>query len=315
MTEAAVRIDTRVASVACEASDIHPRWITRVMPLVVRPYVTLMRLDRPNGAWLGMVVSWWSIALASPGAWPDVRLLLLFVLGAFVMRGAGCVVNDMVDREFDAQVARTKNRPIPSGRVSIKQAAVFAVFLCLLGVAILLQFNAFAVGLGALSLITLVVYPYMKRVTYWPQVFLGLAINWGALLGWAAVRGDLGWAPAVLYVGGIFWTLGWDTIYGHQDKEDDARLGLKSGALRFGDATPRWVAFFYTVAVVLIGVAGWLVDLSLYFYPALLVAALHLVWQLVTLDLHTPKNCLARFSSNRDFGLLVFVALLIGQAL
>lgn len=301
------------ASLHCDASDIRSRWITRVLPGPVRPYVTLMRLDRPNGAWLGMVASWWSIALASGGAWPEVKFLVLFALGAFVMRGAGCVVNDIVDRDFDAQVARTQNRPIPSGRVSVNQAAAFAVFLCLLGFAILWQFNTFAIGLGALSLITMVVYPYMKRVTYWPQVFLGLAINWGALLGWAAVRGDLGLAPLVLYVGGIFWTLGWDTIYGHQDKEDDARLGLKSGALRFGDATPRWVAFFYAIALVLIGVSGWLADLSLYFYPALAVASLHLVWQVATLDMNIPKNCLARFSSNRDFGFLVFTSVLIGQ--
>lgn len=311
------------ASVHCDASDIRPRWVTQVVPAPVRPYVTLMRLDRPNGAWLGMVVSWWSIALASGGAsggayagtWLEVKFLMLFALGAFVMRGAGCVVNDIVDRDFDAQVARTLNRPIPSGRVSVKQAVVFAVFLCLLGFAVLWQFNAFAIGLGALSLVTMVIYPYMKRVTYWPQVFLGLAINWGALLGWAAVQGSLGWAPVVLYIGGIFWTLGWDTIYGHQDKEDDARLGLKSGALRFGDATPIWVAFFYGTALVLIGVSGWLAGLGVYFYPALACASLHLVWQVVTLDLNSPKNCLARFSSNRDFGLLVFASVLIGQVL
>jgi len=304
------------ASFHHEASDIHStRWITRITPKPLRPYVTLMRLDRPNGAWLGMTASWWSISLAAGGQGPDIKMLVLFALGAFIMRGAGCVTNDIVDRHFDAQVARTANRPIPSGQVSVLQAKLFAVFLCLLGLSILVQFNAFAIFVGALSLVTMVIYPFMKRFTYWPQIFLGLAINWGALLGWAAVRGGLGWAPGLLYLGGIFWTLGYDTIYGHQDKEDDVRLGLKSGALRLGGATPVWVAFFYGAAVVFIGLAGWQAGLSLYFYPALFIAALHMVWQVATLDLHTPKNCLARFSSNRDFGLLVFVAIVIGQVL
>ena len=297
-----------------EATDINPRrWIIRATPGPLHPYVTLMRLDRPNGAWLVLSPCWWSITLASGGTGPDLRMLALFALGAFIMRGAGCVINDIVDRDLDAQVARSANRPIPAGLVTVKQAMAFAVLLCLLGLAILLQLNTFAIGVGALSLVTVLIYPYMKRFTNWPQFFLGISANWGALLGWAAVRGDLQLAPGLLYLGGVFWTLGWDTIYGHQDKEDDERVGIKSGALHLGNATPIWLAFFYTTAVVLIGAAGWFADLGLYFYPALLVASIHLIWQVATLDMHNPKSCLDRFSSNRDFGLLVFVAFVIGQ--
>lgn len=299
-----------------EATDIDPgRWVTRATPQSLRPYITLMRLDRPNGAWLVMSPCLWSIAMASTTGWPDVRMLMLFALGALIMRGAGCVINDIIDRDLDAQVARSANRPIPTGLVSVPQATVFAAFLCLLGLVILLQLNTLAIALGAASLLTVLIYPYMKRITNWPQVFLGLSANWGALLGWAAVRGDLQLAPGLLYLGGIFWTLGWDTIYGHQDKEDDAEAGIKSGALHLGEATPLWLVVFYAIAVIFIGAAGWVADLGGYFYPALLVAATHLLWQVTTLDIHNPKNCLQRFSANRDFGLLVFAAILMGQIL
>ncbi|PHS79171.1 MAG: 4-hydroxybenzoate octaprenyltransferase [Rhodospirillaceae bacterium] len=296
------------------ASDIIPEsWIMRATPKAVRPYMMLMRLDRPNGSWLLMMPCWWSITLAAENTWPDLTLLGLFGLGAFIMRGAGCVINDIADRDFDGQVARTANRPIPSGLVSVRNAVLFAGLLCLFGLAILVQLNLFAIGIGILSLVTVLIYPYMKRFTYWPQLFLGIAINWGALLGWAAVRGELGLVPGLLYLGGVFWTLGYDTMYGHQDKEDDIRVGIKSAALRLGDATPAWMVFFYVTAVVLIGAAGWFAGLNVYFYPALLIASLHLVWQVVTLDIHNPKNCLKRFSSNRDYGFLVFLAVLIGH--
>jgi len=302
------------ASIHNPASDIIAQsWIMRTTPKPLRPYVMLMRLDRPNGAWLLMMPCWWSITLASSDMWPDVKLLLLFALGAFIMRGAGCVINDIADRNFDGEVARTANRPIPSGLVSVPKAIAFACLLCLLGLIILLQFNVFSIGVGVLSLVTVLIYPYMKRFTYWPQLFLGISINWGALLGWAAVRGDLGLVPGMLYLGGVFWTLGYDTMYGHQDKEDDVRVGIKSAALRLGSATRIWVVFFYVTAIALFGASGWMAGLSLYFYPALLVASMHLVWQVVTLDIHNPKNCLARFSSNRDFGFLVFVAIFIGH--
>ena len=296
------------------ASDILTKgWIARLTPKPMRPYLYLMRLDRPYGAWLLLVPCWWSIALAANGSWPDVRMIVLFTLGAFIMRGAGCVTNDIADRDFDGQVARTANRPIPSGQVSVKQAIALTVVLGLLGLAILVQLNRFAIGVGVMSLAIVLIYPYMKRFTYWPQVFLGLSFNWGALLGWAAVRGDLGWAPVILYCAGISWTLGYDTIYAHQDKEDDVLVGIKSTALKFGDASPQWVTFFYMATIVLTALAGWLAGLNWTFYPALLPAAAQLAWQVVTLDIHDPKNCLVRFKSGRDFGLLLFAAIVVGQ--
>lgn len=296
------------------ASDIHTEgWIARLTPRPLRPYMYLMRLDRPYGAWLLLAPCWWSIALASSGTWPDIQLLVLFTLGAFIMRGAGCVANDIADRDIDGQVARTAGRPIPSGQVTVKQAIAFIVLLGLIGLAILTQFNRFAIGVGVLSLTIVLIYPYMKRFTYWPQVFLGLAFNWGALLGWAAVHGDLGPAPGVLYAAGVFWTLGYDTIYAHQDKKDDVLVGVMSTALKLGDATPRWLAFFYTMTIVMAGVAGWLANLHWAFYLALIPAALHLAWQVVTLDINDPKNCLVRFKAGRDFGLILFAAFVLGQ--
>lgn len=298
------------------ASDIHTEgWIVRATPKGLHPYLYLMRLDRPYGAWLLLLPCWWSIALAADGTWPDVTMMVLFTLGAFIMRGAGCITNDIADRDFDGQVARTANRPIPAGLVSIKQALAFTGLLGFLGLAILVQFNRFAIGVGIMSLAIVLVYPYMKRFTYWPQVFLGLSFNWGALLGWAAVRGNLEWAPVALYAAGIFWTLGYDTIYAHQDKEDDILVGIKSTALKLGDATPGWVTFFYTLTLTLAAIAGWLAGLHWSFYLALLPAAAHLTWQVATLDIHDPQNCLARFKSGRDFGLLLFAAILVGQML
>lgn len=297
-----------------DASDIRSQgMIVQLTPPILRPYVYLMRLDRPYGAWLLLLPCWWSIALASQGTWPDVWFLVLFGLGAFIMRGAGCVMNDIADRDFDGRVARTANRPIPSGQVTIKRALAFLIALGLLGCVILVQFNTFAIGVGVLSLVTVVIYPYMKRFTYWPQVFLGLSFNWGALLGWAAVQGSLGAAPGTLYAAGIMWTLGYDTIYAHQDKEDDILIGIKSTALRLGNATPGWLVFFYGGAIALIALSGWLAGLSWAFYPALIPAALQLTWQVASVDIHNPKSCLSRFKSNRDFGLLVFAALVAGQ--
>ena len=296
------------------ASDIRTEgWIARLTPAPLRPYMYLMRLDRPYGAWLLLLPCWWSVALAADGTWPDARLLALFAVGAFIMRGAGCVMNDIADRDFDGKVARTANRPIPSGQVSIKQAILFLGGLGFMGLGVLVQFNAFAIAIGVLSLVTVVIYPYMKRFTYWPQVFLGLSFNWGALLGWAAVQGSLGAAPGFLYVAGIMWTLGYDTIYAHQDKEDDILVGIKSTALRLGEATRIWLVFFYGGAITLVAASGWLAGLSVFFYPALLPAAAHLTWQVVTVDIHDPKNCLKRFKSNRDFGLLLFAAVIVGQ--
>jgi len=216
-------------------------WIDRRLPAAWRPYCRLMRLDRPIGTWLLLFPCWWSAALAAEG-WPDLWLFALFAIGAVVMRGAGCTVNDWADRDFDGKVARTAARPIPSGAVSPRQALIFLVAQLLVGLLVLLQLNWFAIGVGAASLLLVFPYPFMKRITYWPQAWLGLTFNWGALVGWAAVRGDLTLAPVLLYIAGVFWTLGYDTIYAHQDKEDDILVGVKSTALALGENTVAWAS-------------------------------------------------------------------------
>ena len=287
-------------------------WVDRFAPAAALPYCHLARLDRPIGTWLLLWPCLWSLALAAHwqgGGLPDLWLIVLFTIGAFTMRGCGCTYNDLVDREYDGRVARTRSRPIPSGRVSVFGAKVFLVLQALLGLAVLLQFNWFAVFLGAASLLVVAVYPFMKRITYWPQFVLGLAFNWGALLGWAAVTGGLHAAPVVLYVAGIAWTLGYDTIYAHQDKEDDALIGLKSTALKFGDRTTKWMTIFYKVAITGIGLAGWLAGAGIVFFIGVIAAAAHAAWQIVTLDIDDPERCLKLFRSNRDFGLIVFAAI------
>ena len=235
---------------------------------------------------------------------------MLFAVGAAVMRGAGCTYNDIVDRDFDAQVARTQARPIPSGQVSPFAAAVFMVALSLIGLAVLLQFNPFAIGLGILSLAVVAFYPFMKRITYWPQSVLGLAFSWGALMGWAQTFGRLDWPALVLYAAAIAWTIGYDTIYAHQDKDDDAIVGLKSTALRFGPKTKPWLTLFFALTIALLALAGYGAGAGWPFFIGLVLASVHLAWQVVTLDVDDPGNCLARFRANRDFGALVFAALL-----
>ncbi len=287
-------------------------WIDRWAPATIRPYLRLARVDRPIGTWLLLLPCWWSVALASP-SWPSLSLLVLFAIGALVMRGAGCTLNDIADRNFDGRVARTASRPIPSGAVSVRQALAFLVLLSLIGLLVLLQFNIFAVGVGVASLVLVAIYPFTKRVTHWPQAVLGLTFNWGALLGWAAVRGDLGWPALALYGAGIFWTLGYDTIYAHQDKEDDALLGVKSTALLLGGATRPWLSGFYGMAATLLGVTGYIAGLAWPFFAFLLLATAHLWWQTATVKINEPKDCLAKFKSNREFGILVFLGIVAGR--
>lgn len=246
-------------------------------------------------------------------AMPDWKLLVLFFIGAFTMRGAGCVFNDIVDRDFDAKVVRTALRPIPSGQISVAKAFIFFNVVCLIGLLVLLQLNMFAIWVGVAALIPLAIYPFMKRFVHFPQLFMGLAFNWGALLGWAAVRGELSLAPGLLYLAGVFWTLGYDTIYGHQDKEDDMVIGIKSLAIKLGDATRPWIALFYAVTILLIMSAAYVLEVSWIFYPAMIPPIAHLVWQVKTIDFNNPKDCLSKFRSNRDFGFLVFVALVLGN--
>ena len=301
-----------------QAADAPPgNWVDRHAPAFAQGYLRLMRADRPIGTWLLLWPCWWSAALAwiaQGRRWPDLWLLLLFAIGATVMRGAGCTYNDIADREYDARVARTRTRPIPSGQVSARAAAAFMVTLSFTGLAVLLQFNPFAIGLGIASLGIVALYPFMKRITYWPQIVLGLAFSWGALMGWAQIFGRLD-PPAIwLYLAAIAWTIGYDTIYAHQDKEDDALLGLKSTALKFGTGTKRWLTLFYTLTILLLGLAGFGAGAGWPFFLGLSLAAIHLVWQIVTLDIDDTGNCLQRFRSNRDFGALVFIALLADMA-
>jgi len=291
-------------------------WVDRLLPRPARPYALLMRLDRPIGTWLLLFPGWWSVALGfdtltwswqSAGwfAW----LMVLFGLGALLMRGAGCTWNDITDRDFDAKVERTRTRPIPSGQVSLTQAFAFLGLQMLISLGILLQFNTFAILVGAASLIVVFTYPLMKRITYWPQIVLGLAFNWGALLGWAAVQGDLGWPPVILYIAGIFWTLGYDTIYAHQDKEDDILIGVKSTALKLGDQTRPWLWGFFALAAGLIALAGWLDGLGLFFWIGLGLGAAQLAWQAARVDIHDPADCLRKFKSNRVFGWCILLGI------
>lgn len=295
------------------ASDIRlGNWVDRWFPARWRPYVRLGRFDRPIGIWLLMFPCWWGTALASPSL-PDPWLLALFCVGATVMRAAGCVLNDIADRDFDRQVARTRNRPLASGAISLPQAVAMMAVLSAIGLLVLLQFNAFTVWLGIASLAIVAVYPFAKRVTHWPQAVLGLAFNWGALVGWTAVEGDLGAAAIALYAAGIHWTLGYDTIYAHQDKEDDLMIGVKSTALQLGDDTRPWLAGFYGLAVVFLAVAGFTAGLSWPFYVGLVCVAAHFLWQVRGLDFDDPSDCLARFRSNRVAGLLIFAAIVAGR--
>ncbi len=303
------------------ASDI-PKdgWVDRFLPAVLRPYARMARFDRPIGTWLLLFPGWWSLALATTDWTPSLSVLgytiwlfVLFGIGAMVMRGAGCTFNDITDQEFDAKVARTADRPIPSGAVSVRQAVLFMVLLALIGFLVLIQFNLFAVGVGAASLILVAIYPFMKRITYWPQFVLGLTFNWGALLGWATVQGDIGAPALVLYVAGILWTLGYDTIYAHQDKEDDLIVGIKSSALKLGDDTRPWLFVFYVGAVVLIGISGFLMQLSWPFYVALGLATIQAGWQAANVDIDDPDDCLRKFRSNRLFGWLLLAGLILGH--
>jgi 4-hydroxybenzoate polyprenyltransferase len=308
---------TGPAPTAPTVPDARPgNWVDRLAPATLQPYLRLARFDRPIGAWLLLFPCWWGQALAelasrrtAPNAW----YLLLFLLGAFVMRGAGCAYNDIVDRDIDRSVARTQGRPIPSGQISVPQAAAFMVGLCLVGLAVLLQFDAATVWLGIGSLTLVAVYPFMKRLTHWPQVVLGLTFKWGALVGWTAVRGTLEWPAVALYGGSVLWTIAYDTIYAHQDKEDDALVGVKSTALKLGVHTKPWLAGFSIATVILFEIAVALAHLG---WPAMLAVAavaLHLTWQILTVDLDDPADCLAKFRSNRWIGWLLLIGIVAGQ--
>lgn len=299
-------------SVDINRTDIvYHGWVGQ-MPQALRPYLILMRADRPIGTWLLLLPCLWSLTLASSG-WPSLSAIALFALGAYVMRGAGCVMNDLADRNFDGRVARTATRPIPNGDVTPVQAAAFMGFLCLVGLGVLLQFNSFTVMLACASLGLVFIYPFCKRWTYWPQVVLGLTFNWGALVGWASVNGSLDWPAVCLYVAGLFWTLGYDTVYAHQDKEDDILIGIKSAALRLGEKTVPALWFFYSMLTALVLLAGYLAETGMLFYVAMVLPIGHLLWQIRIADIHDAPTCLKIFKANKWFGWLLLFAFLMGK--
>lgn len=290
-------------------------WVDRHAPAAMRPWLKLGRFDRPTGIWLLMLPGWMGIALAAAmrGKAPDLALLVLFFVGAALMRAAGCAYNDIVDRDIDAKVSRTAGRPIPSGQISVKQAWVFLVACALVSLVILLTMNGWAIGLGVASLALVAAYPFMKRITWWPQAWLGLTFNWGALMGFAAgAYGAPGWPAVLLYAGLVFWTLGYDTIYAVQDLEDDALAGVKSSALRLGGQAPRAVLAFYAAAFALVLTGAWIGGLGPLFLPPAAVFALLLSRQAAKLDIADPQSALALFKSNSLAGLLLVAALALG---
>jgi 4-hydroxybenzoate polyprenyltransferase len=304
---------TKMSGATARVADATGNWVDTRAPQWSRPYLRLSRLDRPIGSWLLLLPCWWSAALAAGVAHNVGQLSLvvaLFFIGAFAMRGAGCTWNDITDRDLDALVERTRSRPIPAGQVSVPLAAAFLVVQSLIGLAVLVQFNRFAVMTGIASLVIVAVYPFMKRITWWPQIVLGLAFSWGALMGFAVTLGRIDVTALALYAGSIAWVIGYDTIYAHQDAEDDALIGIKSTALLFGARTHRALIVFYGLAVVLIGVALKLAGAGFPAWIGLAAFAMHLIWQIKRLEIGDPALCLRLFKSNRDAGLLLFAGLL-----
>lgn len=297
---------------AMPVADSTGNWVDQIAPAWSQPFLRLARIDRPIGWWLLLLPCWWSTAiaaLAQHARWPDPILILLFLIGAIVMRGAGSTWNDILDRKIDAQVERTRSRPIPSGQVSAKAAFVFAIFLSFVGLAVLLQMNRFAILTGAASLLIVAIYPLAKRVISMPQFVLGLAFSWGALMGWAAVFGSLDWRPIALYAGTICWVIGYDTIYAHQDRRDDAIIGVKSSARLFGHNTKPALAILYAATIFLIALATLASGGGVFSLLGILAFAVHLSWQIKTLDADNPGHCLKLFRANRDAGLLLFAGL------
>ena len=298
-------------------------FVYQVLPRAAWPYAQLARWDRPIGWQLLMWPCFWSAALAANAAmdegmfqpWQLISHLVLFFIGAVAMRGAGCTYNDLIDHEIDNEVARTRSRPLPSGRVSRFEAKVFLAVQALVGLIVLLQFNAFSILLGVASLLVVAIYPFAKRFTDWPQFFLGLAFSWGALMGWAGVFGSLSWAPIWLYAAAVAWTIGYDTIYAHQDKEDDALVGVRSTARLFGDNTKAWLIGLYGLTLVFLLFSYIAGDAGFFAYVGLIAATVMLAWQILIIDIDNPDQCLKLFKFNTQVGAVLFGGLILGLIL
>ncbi|HKU98493.1 MAG TPA: 4-hydroxybenzoate octaprenyltransferase [Vineibacter sp.] len=307
------------AAPAAGHTDINrTHWTLRLLPVRLRPYGRLARWDRPIGTWLLLFPCWWALAFSAPlsrehGAGTLAWLMLLFAIGALAMRGAGCTWNDFLDRDVDARVERTRNRPLPAGEATVPQALAWLVVQAAVGAVILFSFSTFAIVVGLASLLVVAVYPLMKRVTSWPQVVLGFAFNWGALLGWAVTQDRIPAASVALYLGGVAWTLVYDTIYAMQDQRDDAIVGVRSTARRFQDHPQTWLTFFAVLTLIGFGLAGWLTGIGVPYYIGLAAVAAHLAWQVATMKPHDPADCLHKFRANRFIGWLLLVGIIAGR--
>lgn len=291
-------------------------WLWTALPSSLHPYAKLARWDRPVGIWLLLLPCLWSVLLAAGGmdglTMFHLKTAAFFFLGSVIMRGAGCTINDILDRDIDIRVARTANRPLACGQITLKPALFFLVLQLLLGLAVLMQMNRPTLGLGFAALPLVFLYPLMKRITWWPQLFLGLTFNWGALMGWTAIDGELQSPALLLYLAGIFWTLGYDTIYAYQDRADDLLTGIKSTALRFGKHSRKWISVFYAAFLALVLMAGFQAHAGIFFYPALLLPAIHLIFIIKSFDENNPAFCLRQFKNNVITGLFVLSALALG---
>jgi 4-hydroxybenzoate polyprenyltransferase len=297
---------------------VRGHWADRLAPERLRPFLRLARIERPIGWWLLLLPCWWSAALAAVAAGspvPNVWHCVLFLVGAVAMRGAGSTYNDIVDRDLDARVERTRLRPLPAGQVGLKGALGFLALQCLIGLAVLLQFNGFAIATGFASIGIVALYPFMKRVFWLPQIVLGLAFAWGALMGWAAAFGGLSLAPALLYAGAIAWVVGYDTIYALQDIEDDEIAGIKSSARFFGERVRAGIAVCYGLTIVLIGLSFILAGAGAAGFAGLALFSAHLGWQVARVDRHDGVGALRLFRANRDSGLILFAGLVADAVL
>ena len=287
-------------------------WIARRMPQKAVPFIRLFRLDRPIGIWLLAWPALWGLSFASHSKnlmHVDPKLLAIFLPGVFLTRSAGCIINDIADREIDRKVARTKSRPIASGAISVQTALIILCILLLAAFGLLVMLNSLTVGLGVLVLVPILLYPFMKRITFWPQAMLGLCFSAAALMGWTAVAENLNLPAILLTIAVACWTIGYDTIYAHMDREDDEMIGIKSTARKFGNATQKWLTVFYSITILLLFIIGWLIGTSVIYQTAVAMATLHAGWQISTLDINNPDNCLTRFRSNNIFGIIIFVGI------